>query len=56
MLIELESNPVSLKASLIILIMQRLVLKHSEPPLRIVAFPDFRHKTAASEVTFGLDS
>ena len=32
------------------------VKKHSEPPLRIVALPDFRHKTAASDVTLGRDS
>ena len=31
-------------------------LKLSEPPLKIVAFPDFRHNAAASAETFGLDS
>ena len=28
----------------------------SEPPRKIVAFPDFKHKLAASIVTFGRDS
>ena len=28
----------------------------SEPPLRIMAFPDFMHSPDASEVTSGLDS
>ena len=32
------------------------VLKHSEPPRSKTEFPDLRHKEAASEVTFGLDS
>ena len=28
----------------------------SDPPRKIVALPDFRHKLAASQVTFGRDS
>ena len=33
-----------------------LVLMDSEPPLKITEFPDFKHNTAASIVTLGLDS
>jgi len=30
------------------------VLKASEPPLKITAFPDLKHKLETSDVTFGL--
>ena len=31
-----------------------LVLNASDPPLKITAFPDLKHRLATSEVTFGL--
>ena len=32
------------------------VLNDSDPPRKITALPDFKHKPPASAVTFGLDS
>ena len=53
---QLGLNPHLVNESLIISIITVFVWKHSEPPLSTVAFPDLRHNTAASDVTFGLDS
>ena len=36
--------------------MTRLECSASEPPRKIAALPDFKHRLAASAVTFGRDS
>ena len=54
--IDASGRPSSNNPFFKLLAIAELVLNASEPPLNIQAFPDLRHKAAASAVTFGLDS